>query len=1159
MLQLPFFVFIFVSVATQARRVQPGSDPALRLEGSSSERSDTKHVLKSDIRSEGVKFRRSSAEDLEFRRRTQAVQAHSLFEAQQAFEESMSQAIAARHNATPITQESLGNAVLKNPSSAGVRVCMQISVPYHVFGFITSTVDFGFSGIVRYRPETGCWGGRVDVELGVSVGFTHFGVDWMASITGAGFAEFDEVTETEALHIARGSNSSEAASVVASVPSGEPQNQCHSKSPWSALKAIWEQQTSKWLSGRHSTKAKAKAWEAAQRGNATAVAKNPVHIHLAKKLGQATTTTVGPVEEPTEADEEATEREWDEDGSAGQADADNVDLQDNVSETESAEGEEVLRDPAVAEAEDSFKREYVNLLESNDSSKVFHASRAMSTTYKYFSNALQSYASHILTRLVDNRHWFRGVDNERAWMGFRETLSTRRFRSGHGRFLARWPSKERAASHKANSNLKKSGLAGVEDVEEDMRVINFAKVARMSDDKSRAFWKMFGISVANLAVRVIGDIKALFGSFFAGDPHWDGACGSLRFPFRLSFIGSSNWFHRVRSYPWASAFMKPHQRISFIRGFRENTEQEESEENVVYPHLWCILANVAKPSADENLTISNFSLGPELTMTIPETCQTVLYAKRELAPQDSVRKDNISSRCVVEGGEWPGSLWSKTTHLFVRGDECNEAIARGIQANQFRVAKRVIEVLPECEVAAFPRVLHKIFPVLGARAARLIDQLSALLRKLNACLHETITHARAAMGVNLDHEITCRDAEVRGIALNMVRKVRAFLWRLGAVWPKGGHKNDQIPKRGRESQHDRQAELLRLMGKSFDIKVGLEGLQREPGTSSIVVGATASSTEDDSRKAVANADAEIKTLSGTWWQEFNRSKILQLVLRNRNPLLAARFFDVLYAPPVTVSIGVTLSARAVSSRFCERKPSLLEMHFILMRKWHTFSVVKKTRSCVVGKGSFHGVTVHARCCRVHNDNGEIEYELLFGGSVVAADFDLTGDLVSVALALPGGLSAVSAYANSQVSTKVNTDEGNQMAKLHEGLQSKLMQLASVALLAKSLMDPVMKTYNPVNGSMHDTVKSTLINMSKVAAENPNKFGDKVGLRGRVAVEVFAERTFPFWENTTEPTWRKGMFVNAISRVSSPLVSIGNLSLGGTVSGVLSWDVSSLLR
>jgi hypothetical protein len=716
-----------------------------------------------------------------------------------------------------------------------------------------------------------------------------------------------------------------------------------------------------------------------------------------------------------------------------------------------------------------------------------------------------------------------------------------------------------------------------------MRVVNFAKSARLSHDHSLEFWKMFGISVANLAVRVIGDIKALFGSFFAGTPRWDGTCESLRFPYAFSYIGSSSWFQTVRSYPWASAFRKPHERTSFLGGFRDGIEQEEgSQKDVVYPHLWCILAKLAKPSAHDNLTSSNFSFGkdPERTMTIPETCQTVLHVKRELAPEDSVRKDNSSSRCVVEGGDWPGSLWSKLSNSFVNGDECNKAIADELHSNDFCVAKRVIEVLPECEIAAFPRAFHNLFPVLVARAARLEDQLSAFLRKTNACLHETINHASAAMGVRLDHEITCRDAEVRANALGMVHLVREFLWELGASWPKDGHKEDKIPRRQSERQQDDHALMLRLMWESFDIKLGLEGLQRKLRTSSVVVEANANRPEEESRNVVANRDAEIKTLNGIWWQDFNRSKTLKLVLLNRNPFLAARFFAVAeYAPPVTVSIGVTLSARAVSSRFCERKPSLLETHFTLMRKWHTFSPMKKTRMCVNGKASFNGVTGHARCCRVHNTHGELEYELSVSASLVAAEMDMSTDMVPLASTLGlAGLSGVAAMLTGKASATVNTPASSQLAMLHQGMQSKLMMIASVGLITNRMFAPVIA--NLRFKSMHDAVHSVFEGMEKTIQENPNELHHTTaaksgfGIRGEIEVEVELEKVIPFKKEEvedelelesvekkeTQPANRKTMFVNALSRASTPAVGMGGhgLDAGATLSCFVSWDVTNVL-
>jgi len=359
------------------------------------------------------------------------------------------------------------------------------------------------------------------------------------------------------------------------------------------------------------------------------------------------------------------------------------------------------------------------------------------------------------------------------------------------------------------------------------------------------------------------------------------------------------------------------------------------------------------------------------------------------------------------------------------------------------------------------------------------------------------------------------------------------------------------------------------MRESFDIKFGLEGLQRKLRTSSVVVGATASRAEDDHSKVVANSDAEIKTLNGIWWQEFNRSKTLKLVLLNRNPFLAARFFaGAVYSPPVAVSIGVTLSARFVSSGYCARRPSLLETHFTIMRTWRTFSPLKKTRICVFGKASFHTVMGHARCCRNHNSHGELEYELIASAALEAADIDMSGDIVPMAHTMGlGGVSSVAAMLTGGAAKHLgSSDAASQLAALHQGMQTNMQRIASVGLIAKDMFAPVMELEHTKIDSPHWPVQSFLESMEEIAKHNPKKFGGNFDFRGGVEVEVEVEKIFSSSEENktehaehAEHATHKSMFVHAVSRASTP--ELGLIGVGAAASRLscfASWDVTNVL-
>ena len=64
----------------------------------------------------------------------------------------------------------------------------------------------------------------------------------------------------------------------------------------------------------------------------------------------------------------------------------------------------------------------------------------------------------------------------------------------------------------------------------DDRTLNFAKVARLSKfNENPYFWREYGLSLANMFLRIVGDVQGIFNAYFANDAEWDGDCTFYEF------------------------------------------------------------------------------------------------------------------------------------------------------------------------------------------------------------------------------------------------------------------------------------------------------------------------------------------------------------------------------------------------------------------------------------------------------------------------------------------------------------------------------------------------------------------------------------------------------------------------------------------------------
>jgi hypothetical protein len=90
-----------------------------------------------------------------------------------------------------------------------------------------------------------------------------------------------------------------------------------------------------------------------------------------------------------------------------------------------------------------------------------------------------------------------------------------------------------SANHTEPRGSKKAGLIF------DDRVFSIPKIMRKSyHSENPYFWREAGISTANLFVRMVGDLQAIFNTYFAGSPNWEGDCQSLPGRHTLPFEGA---------------------------------------------------------------------------------------------------------------------------------------------------------------------------------------------------------------------------------------------------------------------------------------------------------------------------------------------------------------------------------------------------------------------------------------------------------------------------------------------------------------------------------------------------------------------------------------------------------------------------------------------
>ena len=74
----------------------------------------------------------------------------------------------------------------------------------------------------------------------------------------------------------------------------------------------------------------------------------------------------------------------------------------------------------------------------------------------------------------------------------------------------------------------------------DDRVFSIPKIMRKSfHSENPYFWREAGISTANVFVRMVGDLQAIFNTYFAGSPNWEGDCQSLPGRHTLPFEGNT--------------------------------------------------------------------------------------------------------------------------------------------------------------------------------------------------------------------------------------------------------------------------------------------------------------------------------------------------------------------------------------------------------------------------------------------------------------------------------------------------------------------------------------------------------------------------------------------------------------------------------------------
>ena len=136
---------------------------------------------------------------------------------------------------------------------------------------------------------------------------------------------------------------------------------------------------------------------------------------------------------------------------------------------------------------------------------------------------VRTYAHQVAGRLIDNKHR-KGTDGC--------LTGCKKYTQSTGRFVARFiygaadikEDRDEADHQKKKGTDKKKKEAAMQSKFDD-RTLNFAKVARLSKfNKNPYFWREYGLSLANMFLRIVGDIQAIFNAYFANDAEWDGDC-----------------------------------------------------------------------------------------------------------------------------------------------------------------------------------------------------------------------------------------------------------------------------------------------------------------------------------------------------------------------------------------------------------------------------------------------------------------------------------------------------------------------------------------------------------------------------------------------------------------------------------------------------------
>eukprot|EP00928_Gymnodinium_smaydae_P036085 TRINITY_DN25268_c0_g1_i1.p1 TRINITY_DN25268_c0_g1~~TRINITY_DN25268_c0_g1_i1.p1 ORF type:complete len:1515 (-),score=170.76 TRINITY_DN25268_c0_g1_i1:344-4888(-) len=187
--------------------------------------------------------------------------------------------------------------------------------------------------------------------------------------------------------------------------------------------------------------------------------------------------------------------------------------------------------------------------------------------------------------------------------------------------------------------MRKGKPCATTELDGDERVLNFARALKQSrlakssaPRKRMSFFSEFVTSLANLFVRSVSDVQAIFNVYFANDPFWDDDCMTLtpsfqlfyEFPSESTMHGShlqpqsdSGWLtHRMAEnstyakigklvkekdnpwcqYSWASRAVNQAGRADFVRqnpprgrAMRMTTRPRRLGSQMM-PHVWCVLA-----------------------------------------------------------------------------------------------------------------------------------------------------------------------------------------------------------------------------------------------------------------------------------------------------------------------------------------------------------------------------------------------------------------------------------------------------------------------------------------------------------------------------------------------------------------------------------------